>query len=130
MQPNEAFRMTAEQGGVLALVRQRIAEKGYAIFPVAAWYQRHPNEFVAVRRANTHELQNVVLVRPQKNGSILIRPYWHGSMRTEPEKIAKVLRARRVFWRCQNLRRPPGGNANWQEYLTPEARQEYARLMW
>jgi hypothetical protein len=123
----KSFEMTETQRNTLDTTRRWLGELvEYGIFPVDERYRKHQDEFLALRNPRHDGLYYMVLVRPQKNGSILVRPYWHpSSIGKAPFNIVVGLKKRRVFWRNQNLRRPRGGNDYWWEYLTPADRRPY-----
>jgi len=124
-----SFEMTRAQRDALDTTRRWLGElTGYRIFPVDDRYRKHPEEFLALRDVGDG-MYPMVLVRPQKNGSILVRPYWHPSnIGRAARNVVTALRKRRVFWRDQNLRQPKGGRDCWWEYLTPEDRKEYQEM--
>jgi len=70
---------TRAQRASLASIKKLLGEKGYLIFPVALWYRRHRDDFLAVpsydRGASLRLAQKLLLVRPAKKGVVEIRPY-------------------------------------------------------
>ena len=64
----------------LHALRRLLAEKGYQIYPVATWFRRNPQDFLAVPKRHPNML---LLVRPTKRRAIEIMYYgYRGSYTT------------------------------------------------
>lgn len=116
-----AIRSTPEQRHTIELLRTRLAEQGYYIFPVASKFRRHALDFMAVAKP---PMIVVFRVRPTLRGEVSIQPYTmpqlHDRLHTHLASIDTPCTAR---WRKQL---PDVGN--WRDYLSPESLQEYGHL--
>jgi hypothetical protein len=124
------IRATKEQRAALQLLRSRLGERGYFIFPVADWYRQHRLDFVAVPKEQ-HLRSAIVLVRPRKRGVISLRPFCRSGEYHRIKILVGELGAyTNVPLRWSNRQLPYGRQRPdwWPDYLTPTSRKQLALL--
>jgi hypothetical protein len=112
------IRTTQKQRTTLALLKERFAEQGYFIFPVAPWYRKHHRDFAAVPKEKPVGL---VVVHPMRDGSISVRPF-DLIFRSEIRKInAQVKTNCPIRWSGRRLPSSRTRPRRWDEYLPASA---------
>ena len=116
---------TKKQRDALQRLRAVFAEQGYYIFPVSKWYRESHFEFIAVPKGCP---QFFLLARPLKNGHIAIRPFVGGSSAAHLLDLLRGKVGVRLEWQDKPLK-PRRRVRAWDDFLSPQSKNEYARLI-
>lgn len=119
---------TQAQRDALAMLRNRLGEKGYYIFEVAPLYRCHHLDFVAVPK---NVPQQLVLIAPKPGNRIIVRPLSSPALYDELKMLlaeCRKLTGASLHWSRHQLwyrKKNPDG---WMQYLSKQSRNEYRRL--
>jgi hypothetical protein len=120
----------AEWAQQKAVERLRIclAEKGYAIFPIAKEHRRHHLDFIAVLKDPP---MNFLIVRPTEKGRVSVTPFGPRSQYRYADQA--VIQARRgidivIAWSRRQLHKPPHGEW-WDHYFPRSFRNEVRTIL-
>lgn len=116
-------RAEARQRNAMERLRKCLAEKGYAVFPIAKEHRRHSLDFIAVLKDPP---MNFLVVRPTERGRISVTPFGPRTQYYYAEQA--ILRARMgtgviIAWSPKQLQKPPHGEW-WDHYFPSSFRNE------
>ena len=120
---------SATQRNALAEIRNTLAGEGYLRSPVVSWYKKHRNEFLMIPKDKPQEF---VLVRPQRNGVIHIRPFACTFPDPKVRKLIEKLQSSGMLvrWHSQRLRYAAAREDWWFEFIPPYMRKELPHLVY
>jgi len=116
---------TKAQRDALQTLRAGFAEQGYYIFPVSKWYRENRFEFIAVPKSRP---QFFLLARPMKSGVIGIHSFVGGNNATSVVDFLQSKVGVRLAWQDKPLK-PRRRVRAWDDFLSPQSKNEYARLI-
>ncbi|OIP77364.1 MAG: hypothetical protein AUK16_02070 [Parcubacteria group bacterium CG2_30_44_11] len=124
--PAYKYNPTEAQKNELTALRKTFGTRGYFIFPVASWYRRTEDDFLASPKLEPHQ---VILVRPTKTGQIEMRPY---VLKASFTHLIKEIKARQVKycsvrWRAGLPAPTKNYREDWQLFYPEEFWEEIGR---
>jgi len=107
---------------------KRLAEQDYLILPVARRFRRSAHDRIVAPRFMPSGL---FFVRPERDGSISVRPYFTNIPKTKVLDVIHALRSRSsapIIWSDKELTFMPKDRLYWSMLISREGREEVRKF--
>ncbi len=125
------IRSTHKQRNNLAILKARLGEWGYFIYPMSKVSRRHSYDTVAIPKDKVQR-SNVLLIRIRRHGLITIQPFQDAGNYYHFRQKLKNLQKKRVVlgvhWYSQRFQRARIYPYRWDAFLRPADRDALSLL--